>query len=69
MSLPNSTPQYNPSNENQTRQEIDRELSKRVRKGDTVYFNRNECVISSPDGSRWAVKVADDGTLSTEARS
>lgn len=68
MSLPGASPRYDPGNENQTRQEIDREMAKRVRKGDTVYFLRNECIISSPDGSKWAVKVADDGTLSTEAR-
>lgn len=68
MTLPRAASQYDAGNENQTRQEIDRELAKRVRKGDTVYFNRNEVIISSPDGSKWAVKVADDGTLSTEAR-
>lgn len=68
MSLPGASPRYDPGNENQTRQEIDREMAKRVRKGDTVYFLRNECIISSPNGSKWALKVADDGTLSTEAR-
>lgn len=68
MTLPSASPQYDAGNENQTRQEIDRELKKRARVGDTLYFNRNEVIISSPDGSKWAVKVADDGTLSTEAR-
>lgn len=68
MSLPGASPRYDPGNENQTRQEIDRELKKRARVGDTLYFNRNEVVISSPDGSKWALKVADDGTLSTEPR-
>lgn len=68
MTIPRADPTYSQGNENQARQEIDRELKKRARKGDTLYFDRNEVVISAPDGSRWAVKVDNTGALTTEAR-
>ena len=68
MTIPRADPTYSQGNENQARQEIDRELKKRARKGDTLYFDRKEVVISSPDGSRWAVKVDNTGALTTEAR-
>lgn len=68
MTIPRADATYSQGNENQARQEIDRELKKRARVGDTLYFNRNEVVISAPDGSRWAVKVDNTGALTTEAR-
>ena len=31
-----------------------------------VVFPLNTIVIQSPDGSKWEIKVADDGSLTTE---
>ena len=31
-----------------------------------VVFPLNAIVVKSPDGSRWEIRVADDGTLTTE---
>lgn len=69
MNLPKALPAYSQGNESETRQTIMQWFNRLVRKGDTVRFGRNECLIQSPDGSWWAVKVDDTGALSTEARS
>lgn len=68
MILPKAGPKYDASNESRTRDAIIQWFAKLVRKGDTVRFGRNECLIQSPDGSWWAVKVDDTGALSTEAK-
>lgn len=69
MILPKAQFKYDPNNEEQTRQILNTEDRKNIKKGDTVYFDRNEVILSSPDGSRWAIKVDNAGALSTEARS
>jgi len=69
MNLPKASPQYDANNEQNTRDLLNNQDRKTVKQGDTIYFARNEVIISSPDGNRWAVKVDNAGALSTEARS
>lgn len=69
MILPKSPATYDQSNEESARQMLNTEDRKNVKKGDTVYFKRNEVVISAPDGSMWALKVDNAGAVSTEPRS
>jgi len=69
MILPKAPPRYDLSNEQNTRDILNTEDRKNVKKGDTINFTRNEVIISSPDGNLWAVKVDNAGALTTEARS
>lgn len=68
MILPKASPKYDISNEQNARDMLNTEDRKNVKKGDTINFTRNEAIISAPDGTRWAIKVDNAGTLSTEAR-
>lgn len=68
MILPKAQPQYDASNEESTRQLLNTEDRKNVKKGDTIYFAKNEAIISSPDGTRWAIKVSDLGIVTAEVR-
>lgn len=68
MILLDAPGRYDPQNEQETRQVLALEDKKNVKKGESVRFGRNEVLIQSPDGSWWAIKVADDGTVSSEIR-
>lgn len=67
--LPKAAPAYDQSNEEEARQALRLADQQNAKKGETLYFDRNEVVISAPDGSRWALKVDNAGAVTTEARS
>lgn len=69
MILPGAPLQYSQPNESEARNLLMQEDKRNAKKGETLFFNRNEVILSAPDGSRWAIKVDNAGTLSTEARS
>lgn len=69
MILPKAQSGYSQSNEDEAREALRQADNRNVKKGDTVYFARNEVIISSPNGSRWALKVSDLGVVTSEARS
>lgn len=68
MILPKAQTQYDQANEESTRQMLNTEDRKNVKKGDTIYFAKNEVIISSPDGTRWALKVDNAGVVTSEIR-
>lgn len=69
MILPKAPAAYDASNEEDTRESLRRADRENLKRGDTIYLVRNEIVISSPNGSLWAIKIDDAGVVSTEARS
>jgi hypothetical protein len=65
VKLPTAGPNYNQSNESQTRKAIETADEGNFKKGQDVRLARNErLILRSPDGTEWVVSVADDGTLS-----
>ncbi len=68
MNLPKALAVYDQVNEQETRQLLVQENKRAVKKGDTIYFDRNEVILSAPNGSRWALVVSNLGALSTVAR-
>ena len=68
MSLPIAGPQYDQGAENRFRSEVERELSKTLRRGvDLEFANGERVILRSPDGSRFALTVDNAGALSTTA--
>lgn len=67
--IPKASPAYSQANEEEMRQALRMADQQNAKKGETLYFVRNEVVIASPNGSLWAIKVDDTGAVSSEARS
>lgn len=67
--IPKASASYEQGNEEEMRQALRLADQQNAKKGETLYFDRNEVVVSAPDGSRWALKVDNAGVVSTEARS
>ena len=68
MSLPSAPLQYDQGAENRFRgavEALDRQNRKIGR--DVEAAGAERFILSSPDGTRWALSVADDGTLSAVA--
>lgn len=67
MSLAKAPDNYSSSEQNQLRATLERELDRCRRTGQDIELSTERLILKSPDGTRYALTVADDGTLSTEA--
>lgn len=67
MSLPRAPEIYRSGEENQFRAELGRELARARKVGQDIELSTDRLILKSPDGTRWVLVVADDGTLSSEA--
>lgn len=65
MKLPKPSPQYDPTDEAQTRALIEREVAKAYQAGkDVVIQPGQRAMLYSPNGSRWQLVASDAGVLS-----
>jgi len=67
MSLPRAPQTYRSGEENQFRAELGRELARSRKVGQDIELSTDRLILKSPDGTRYALVVANGGTLSTEA--
>ena len=65
-SLPRAPATYSESDQNQLRAQIERMVGECLKRGLDMEFSTNRIILRSPDGSRFAITVADDGTLSAD---
>lgn len=66
--LPIPPATYSGSEESQFRQSVQTELDRRLLRGvDLELANEERLILVSPDGSRFSITVANDGTLSAVA--
>lgn len=67
LTLPRPSAQYDQSNEAQTRSSIERNDLDLMRITHDVDISKRRLIIPSPDGTRFSITVADDGTISATA--
>jgi len=65
--IPTAPEQYTRTDQQAMRSEIKRELDRRVVKNTDFEPHPGRIILRSPDGSRFSLSVANDGTLSTVA--
>lgn len=65
--IPTAPQQYSFSDQQALRYEIKRELDRRIIKNTDFEPEPGRIILRSPNGSRFALSVANDGTLSTVA--
>lgn len=65
--IPTAPQQYAFADQQAMRAEIKRELDRRVVKNTDFEPHPGRIILRSPDGTRFFLSVADDGTLSTVA--
>lgn len=67
MILPRVSNLYNPFQERVRNQTLENEDARNRKIGDDVELSSERLIIKSPDGTRWYLTVANDGTLATTA--
>jgi len=68
MKLPDPSDNYDPSRERQCNAELEKADRENHKRGRDVELGQKERVIMrSADGTRWALVVNNDGTLTTSA--
>lgn len=68
MSLSRAPGQYSQDAENRFREELNREISRARKRGaDLEIAGQERLIMASPNGERWVVSVADDGTIAAVA--
>lgn len=65
--LPVPSPKYSPEAESQNRAEIKRQLDRKLERGRDIEMGEARVILTSPDGSRFALTVSDLGALSATA--
>ncbi|MDE2475961.1 MAG: hypothetical protein KGO48_12990 [Alphaproteobacteria bacterium] len=67
MNLPKATPQYDATNEAQTRSVIEREDARNLKKGGNILVGKGALVLTAPNGSLWQITVSNAGVVSATA--
>lgn len=67
MRLPNVPLAYNRLTETERNRTLEIEDRKNRKTGQDVEIGGERLILTSPDGARWSVTVANDGTLSATA--
>lgn len=68
VDLPNPAPRYTQSDEEVRNERILKGFGRALGRGEDLYLvNGEKLVLQSPNGTRYYLAVADDGTLSTTA--
>lgn len=67
MRLPNVSPVYSPRVERERNRTIELAEKQNRKKTDDVDLGDNRLILTSPDGSRFSITVANDGTISATA--
>ncbi len=64
--LPAAGDKYDQRNEAETRNLVVRAFAQFFRRGSDVEVGAGRVILKSPDGTRWALTVADDGTVGAD---
>lgn len=64
MILPRPPKDYDLRDQSETRRAIELEDRNNRKLGQDVEINDNRLILKSPDGTRWNITIADDGTIS-----
>lgn len=64
LNLPRPSPQYDATNEAQARATLERNDKELMRKAADVVFVNRRCIIPSPNGNLWEIKVSNAGVVS-----
>ena len=67
MSIPYAPTDYNQSDQNTARTQIQRELDRRHKRGVDLELITDRLILRSPNGSRFALTVSNAGALSAVA--
>lgn len=67
MSLPSAPSAYSRDEQNRTRADLDRRDQQNLKRGRDIEVGQGRVIVGSPDGTRWALTVADDGTVGATA--
>jgi hypothetical protein len=67
MNLPKPGHAYDARNEAETRTELERQDKRNRKTNADVEIGGQKLILTSPDGTRWSITVANDGTLSATA--
>lgn len=65
MSLAKSPPAYSREDQDRLRSELDRRDGRNRKVGRDIELTTDRLIINSPNGTAYALTVADDGTLGT----
>lgn len=65
--LPIPARAYSPESESQNRAQIKRELDRKLNRGADIEMGEARVILTSPDGSRFALTVSNLGALSATA--
>ena len=66
MQLPPPLPLYSMENEGQTRATLQREDLRNRKKGEDIDMATGRLILTSPDGTRFALTIDNAGILSTD---
>jgi len=67
MSLAPASAAYSREEQNRLRADLDRRDRQNLKRGRDIEMGAARIILQSPDGSRFALAVANDGTLSATA--
>jgi hypothetical protein len=67
MNLPAPTPGYSVANEAAVRRALEQEDRRNRKIGANVELGREQLVLKSPNGNRWAITVSNAGVVSATA--
>lgn len=65
--LPTAPPNYSAGEEAQNRASIQRELDRKIERGVDIEMGEARVILTSPNGTRYALSVSDAGALSAVA--
>jgi hypothetical protein len=67
MKLPAAGVRWEPGRDNDRNRLLEQADRMNHKRGRDIEVSPGRLVISSPDGTRWSITVADDGTVAAEA--